>query len=152
MEPVPVLNRQVCFALYAASRAVTNRYRPILDELGVTYPQYLALLVLWERNEVSVKDLGAELHLESSTLSPLLKRLEAAGLVTRQRRTDDERSVLVRLTERGSQLRERARTVPGEIALATGLPLEELESLRKTLERVTASLTGETPHAHLVHG
>jgi DNA-binding MarR family transcriptional regulator len=151
MDPVPVLSRQVCFALYAASRAVTNRYRPVLDELGITYPQYLALLVLWERGDTSVKDLGAALQLESSTLSPLLKRLEAAGLVERRRRLDDERSVLVRLTDRGSEMRERVRGLPRELASATGLRSEELESLRETLLRLTATLTGETSDADLVH-
>jgi DNA-binding MarR family transcriptional regulator len=151
MEQVPRLSDQVCFALYTASRAVTNRYRPLLDDLGVTYPQYLALLVLWERDEVTVKDLGAALQLESSTLSPLLKRLEAAGLVRRQRRTDDERSVLVRLTDRGSQLRERAHGIPVEIACASGLTGPELANLRATLQRVTASMTGETSDADLVH-
>ena len=151
MDPVPVLSRQVCFALYTASRAVTNRYRPILDELGLTYPQYLAMLVLWERGDTPVKDLGSALHLESSTLSPLLKRLEAAGLVERRRRSDDERSVLVRLTQRGSQLRERARGVPRELACATGMAPDELESLRQTLERLAATLTGVSD-ADLVHG
>ena len=151
MDPVPVLSQQVCFALYTASRAVTNQYRPILDELGITYPQYLVLLVLWERGETSVKDLGAALQLESSTLSPLLKRLEAAGLVERRRRADDERSVLVGLTERGSGMRDRARGMPRELACATGLRPEELASLRETLQRLTATLTGETSDADLVH-
>lgn len=103
------LQDQLCFALYAASRAVTARYRPLLDELGLTYPQYLVMLVLWERADVSVRELGGALQLESSTLSPLLKRLEANGLVRRERRADDERSVSVRLTEAGTGLRERAR-------------------------------------------
>src|SRR5207248_10850913 len=88
-----LLDDQLCFALYAASRAVTARYRPLLDELGLTYPQYLVMLVLWEQDSISVRDLGASLQLESSTLSPLLKRLEANGLLRRERRAEDERSV-----------------------------------------------------------
>lgn len=96
-----LLDDQLCFALYAASRAVTARYRPLLDELGLTYPQYLVMLVLWERDSISVRELGASLQLESSTLSPLLKRLEANGLLHRERRPDDERSVAIRLSEAG---------------------------------------------------
>ena len=91
-----LLDDQLCFALYAASRAVTTRYRPLLDELGLTYPQYLVMLVLWDRDSISVGELGAALQLESSTLSPLLKRLEAGGLLRRERRPDDERSVAIR--------------------------------------------------------
>src|ERR1700716_965582 len=96
-----LLDDQLCFALYAASRAVTNRYRPLLDELDLTYPQYLVMLVLWQHGAVSVKDVGAALHLDYGTLTPLIKRLEAAGLVRRERRADDERSVAVSLTEQG---------------------------------------------------
>jgi MarR family transcriptional regulator, organic hydroperoxide resistance regulator len=141
------LRHQVCFALYAASRAVTSRYRPILDELGLTYPQYVALLVLWERGDTTVKDLGAALMLDSGTLSPLLKRLEAAGLVQRRRNSADERSVVIRLTESGEALRMRAVGVPGEIARATGLPPADLAALRDTLTALTATLTteGTTP-------
>src|SRR5882762_9322837 len=106
------LRSQLCFALYAASRAVTGLYRPLLDELGLTYPQYLVLLVLWENGECPVKDLGSALHLDYGTLSPLLKRLEANGLIRRERRPDDERSVRIALTEAGSTLRERARELP----------------------------------------
>ena len=131
------LDRQVCFALYAASRAVTQLYRPLLDALGLTYPQYLALLVLWERGPVTVSELGAELDLDSGTLSPLLKRLEAAGLVTRGRRANDERSVEVRLTTEGERLRARAATVPRKIAKATGLRAAELAELRRTLIALT---------------
>jgi DNA-binding MarR family transcriptional regulator len=127
------LDRQVCFALYAASRATTQLYRPVLDALGLTYPQYLVMLVLWERGPLTVKDLGAELDLDSGTLSPVLKRLEAAGLVRRTRRTEDERSVEVRLTEHGTALRERAVSVPRKVAAATGLDAAELSGLRDNL-------------------
>jgi DNA-binding MarR family transcriptional regulator len=135
------LSKQVCFALYAASRAVTARYRPILDRYGLTYPQYVALLVLWERGEATVKDLGAALMLDSGTLSPLLKRLEAAGLVTRARDIGDERSVVVSLTEAGAALKERAAGVPAELARATGMSPAELASMRDTLAALTAALT-----------
>jgi DNA-binding MarR family transcriptional regulator len=134
------LDRQVCFALYTAGHAVTARYRPLLDELGLTYPQYLVLLALWERDERTVKDLGAALRLDSSTLSPLLKRLEAAGLVARERRHDDERSVTVRLTAEGSALRTRAAGIPARLLCDGGLDPGELVELRDTLVRLTAAL------------
>jgi MarR family transcriptional regulator, organic hydroperoxide resistance regulator len=136
------LDRQVCFALYAASRAVTQLYRPLLDELGLTYPQYLVMLVLWERGPVTVSELGTALDLDSGTLSPLLKRLEAAGLVTRSRREDDERSVEIRPSADGERLRERAATVPRKIAKATGLRAAELAELRATLTELTKDLKG----------
>jgi DNA-binding MarR family transcriptional regulator len=148
VRDVLALDQQVCFALYTASRAVTARYRPLLDELGITYPQYLVLLVLWERDAQLVKELGAALRLDSSTLSPLLKRLEAAGLVTRSRRVDDERSVTVQLTAAGAALRERARAVPARLVCDGGLGIDELDALRETLVRLTATLTeAATPDA-----
>ena len=133
-----VLDRQICFSLYAASRALTNRYRPLLEPLGLTYPQYLVMLVLWERGATTVKDLSAALQLDSGTLSPLLKRLQAGGLVERRRSTADERQVLVEPTAAGRALRERAASVPARIVSATGLDLQELEALKRTLETVTA--------------
>ncbi|MBB5873833.1 DNA-binding MarR family transcriptional regulator [Allocatelliglobosispora scoriae] len=135
------LRHQVCFALYAASRAVTARYRPILDRLGLTYPQYAALLVLWEHGDTSVKELGSALMLDSGTLSPLLKRLEAAGFVTRTRSSADERSVVVGLTDAGRGLKAQAVGVPGELAHATGLAPTDLAALRDTLAALTAALT-----------
>ncbi|MBE7187072.1 MarR family winged helix-turn-helix transcriptional regulator [Jatrophihabitans endophyticus] len=107
-----VLDDQLCFALYAASRAMTARYRPMLDELGLTYPQYLVLVVLWDEGESTVSTLGRRLRLDSGTLSPLLKRLERAGLITRSRGTDDERSVRVQVTPAGRSLRDRAAAIP----------------------------------------
>ncbi|SCF07006.1 transcriptional regulator, MarR family [Micromonospora carbonacea] len=137
-----VLGRQVCFALYAASRALTDVYRPILDEFGLTYPQYLVLLVLWERGDdaPTVSELGAALRLDSGTLSPLLKRLEAAGVLVRSRSAADERRVEVRLTDAGRALRERMCGVPLRVALATGLTEAELIGLRDTLNRVTETI------------
>lgn len=136
------LDRQVCFALYTASRAVTQLYRPVLDDLGLTYPQYLVMLVLWERGATTVKELGAALDLDSGTLSPLLRRMETAGLVTRTRRSTDERSVQVRLTRAGSDLRARAACVPSMVARVTGMDLAELEALRRSLTTLTATVRG----------
>ncbi|MFJ8005851.1 MarR family winged helix-turn-helix transcriptional regulator [Streptomyces fagopyri] len=136
-----LLDDQLCFALYAASRAVTARYRPLLDELGLTYPQYLVMLVLWERDSISVRDLGTALQLESSTLSPLLKRLEAGGLLRRERRAEDERSVAIRLTETGTRLRERADRVPLAIGDAMGLTPEQDATAKHLLRLLTANVT-----------
>ncbi len=134
------LRHQVCFALYAASRAVTALYRPVLEPLGVTYPQYLVLLVLWEHGDTTVKDLGEALMLDSGTLSPLLKRLETAGLVHRRRSTLDERSVVISLTAAGDRLRADAAGIPAGIAEATGLPAAELSALRDTLVALTTTI------------
>ncbi|MFI9272230.1 MarR family winged helix-turn-helix transcriptional regulator [Kitasatospora sp. NPDC052896] len=136
-----LLDDQLCFALYAASRAVTNRYRPLLDDLGLTYPQYLVLLVLWEHGAVPVKDIGAALQLDYGTLTPLIKRLEAAGLVRRERRPDDERTVQVTLTEQGQGLRERARAVPAAMGDVMGLSPQESSDAKKLLRRLTANVT-----------
>ncbi|MFJ3304811.1 MarR family winged helix-turn-helix transcriptional regulator [Streptomyces sp. NPDC086549] len=141
------LDDQLCFALYAAQRAVTAAYRPLLDELGLTYPQYLVLLVLWERGETTVKELACALRLDYGTVSPLLKRLEAADLVRRERSAQDERSVLVACTERGEELRGRAARVPGALLTATGLGTEEVERLREELWRL-AERAGPTATPH----
>jgi DNA-binding MarR family transcriptional regulator len=138
------LEKQVCFALYSATRAVTQLYRPVLDALGLTYPQYLVMLVLWERGAVTVKQLGQALELDSGTLSPLLKRLEAHGYVRRERSVSDERSVLVHLTDTGAGLRTRASGVPRRIAGATGMELVELEALRQNLVRLTETVSART--------
>ncbi|MCX4738635.1 MarR family winged helix-turn-helix transcriptional regulator [Streptomyces antibioticus] len=131
-----LLDDQLCFALYAAQRAVTSAYRPLLDELGLTYPQYLVLLVLWERGETTVKELAAALRLDYGTVSPLLKRLEAAGLVRRERAARDERSVLVACTGRGEELKGRAARVPGALMAATDLADAEVARLREELRRL----------------
>ena len=133
------LDDQVCFALYSASRAVTSLYRPMLDELGLTYPQYLVMLVLWEQGSTTVKELSSALRLDSGTLSPLLKRMESNGLVRRRRRQDDERSVEITLTERGEALRRKARSVPGRLVRALEIAGDELVALRETLRRVAAT-------------
>ncbi|GAB1332412.1 MarR family winged helix-turn-helix transcriptional regulator [Streptomyces sennicomposti] len=135
-----LLQDQLCFALYAASRSVTTRYRPLLEELGLTYPQYLVMLALWEQDSVSVRELGASLQLDSSTLSPLLKRLESAGLISRRRRPDDERSVAVTLTRSGAELRQRARSVPLAIGEAMGLTPEQDATAKQLLRLLTANV------------
>lgn len=134
------VDKQLCFAMYSASRAFTHLYRPFLDELGLTYPQYLVMLVLWQRDAISVKELGVELNLDSGTLSPLLKRLQGAELLVRQRSADDERSVEVALTDEGRELRDQARTIPSRMLAATGLDTDELVELRATLHRLTATV------------
>lgn len=139
-----LLDDQLCFALYAAQRAVTAAYRPLLDDLRLTYPQYLVLLVLWERGETSVKELAGALRLDYGTVSPLLKRLAAAGLVRRERAAGDERSVLVACTGRGEQLRERAARVPGALLTATGLGAEDTALLREALWRLTERVDAAT--------
>ncbi|WP_415923539.1 MarR family winged helix-turn-helix transcriptional regulator [Streptomyces sp. WI03-4A] len=143
------LDRQICFSLHAASRAFNGVYRVILKDLGLTYPQYLVMLVLWERDDLPVKKLGEQLRLDSGTLSPLVKRLEAAGLVRRERSAEDERSVRVRLTEEGAALRERALEVPRRIAAATGFEVAEIGELRERLDQLTSALDAaalsETP-------
>lgn len=139
-----LIEDQMCFALYAASRAVTALYRPLLDELGLTYPQYLVLLVLWAQGPSQVKDIGAALALDYGTLSPLIKRLEKAGLVSRQRRADDERSVQVVLTDEGVALQEKARAVPPVIAEAMNLPPERFDDLRAGLRELTDSVVSYT--------
>jgi DNA-binding MarR family transcriptional regulator len=135
-----VLDEQLCFALYTASRAMTSCYRPMLDAMGLTYPQFLVLLVLWERGDSSVTGIGTALQLETGTLSPLLKRLETTGFITRTRQAEDERSVVVGLTDAGRALEERAATVQREVSDATGMTDDEIAALRATLRRLTGNL------------
>jgi len=132
------LDDQLCFALYSASRAMTARYRPVLDALGLTYPQFLVLLVLWEEGAVTVSHLGRRLRLDSGTLSPLLKRLAANGLISRHRRIQDERSVEIRLTGKGRRLSDRATGIPAEMASAIG-PVDRL-ALTSELRILEAAL------------
>ncbi|WP_431958843.1 MarR family winged helix-turn-helix transcriptional regulator [Actinacidiphila sp. bgisy160] len=150
-EPSLLLDDHFCFTLYAASRAVTGVYRPLLDAVGLTYPQYLVMVVLWEHRTVTVKDLVAALHLDYGTLTPLIKRLEAHGLLRRQRRADDERVVEVALTPEGTALRERIRAVPLAIGEAMGLTREEIGTAQDLLRRLTANVdrhaTGAEPAA-----
>ncbi|ROQ41040.1 DNA-binding MarR family transcriptional regulator [Frondihabitans sp. PhB188] len=134
----PLLDEQICFALYSASRALTSRYRELLEPLGVTYPQYLALLVLWEDGPVTVGHLGDRLQLDSGTLSPLLRRLQAAGFVTRTRTEGDERVVEVALTASGEALRAKTAPIQAGICEATGLDPDDLVALQKQIASVAA--------------
>lgn len=123
------LDNQLCFAIYACSREITKLYQPYLDKLGVTYSQYLVMIVLWERKECTVKELGEALYLDSGTLTPLLKRLQNAGLIDRKRSTQDERKVLISLTDEGSALRKKALSVPSCIREKTSMTREQFGSL-----------------------
>ena len=136
-----LLDNQLCFALYSASLAMTKLYKPLLAELGVTYPQYLALLVLWERDGLMVSELGERLSLDSGTLTPLLKRMEGLGLVARIRDVNDERRVHITLTPAGRRLKARAAKVPGCILAATQCTIPELVSLTQQVQALRQRLT-----------
>src|SRR5580693_10552526 len=128
-----LLDNQLCFAVYSTAHVFNRVYKPLLDRLGLTYPQYLVMLVLWERDGVPVKEIGERLFLDSGTLTPLLKRLEQAGLITRTRSTEDERQVLIALTARGQALRDKARTVPQAILAASACSVAELTAMKNGL-------------------
>jgi MarR family transcriptional regulator, organic hydroperoxide resistance regulator len=139
--PTMSVDRQLCFALYSASRAMTAAYRPILAELNLTYPQYLVLLVLWEEGRITVGGLGERLQLDSGTLSPLLKRLEANGFVRRERSSDDERLVDVTLTPAGRRLERKAQCIPEQLFSATGMSEQQAADLRDAVRHLTDALT-----------
>ncbi|MFS8931833.1 Organic hydroperoxide resistance transcriptional regulator, MarR family [Cupriavidus taiwanensis] len=142
-EPVTdwlLLDHQLCFALYSSSLAMTKLYKPLLSELGLTYPQYLVMLVLWETETLSVSELGNRLALDSGTLTPLLKRLAATGLVERTRDAADERRVLVSLTDTGRALRQRAEKIPEQMLCATQCPVEEIQALTRRLHALRSTL------------
>lgn len=139
-ESPPRLKDQLCFALYAASRAMTGAYQPLLETLGLTYPQYLVMMVLWEEDGLRVSGLGERLQLESSTLTPLLKRLEAQGMVERRRSSQDERVVEVFLTEKGRELSVAACQVPAAIAAQGSGQVQDLIALRDQLHQLIANL------------
>ena len=134
------LEEQLCFALYSASRAVSSAYRPLLDELNLTYPQYLVMLALWEDGPSSVGQLCERLSLDSGTLSPLLKRLEATGYITRQRSAADERRVDIALTPTGSRLRERAVCIPEQMFASIDMSMEDAMGLKEALQRLTTAI------------
>ncbi|WP_028536910.1 MarR family winged helix-turn-helix transcriptional regulator [Paludibacterium yongneupense] len=134
------LDQQLCFALYAASRAMTQAYQPLLGPLELTYPQYLVMLVLWEHDGLNVKELGERLLLDSGTLTPLLKRLETAGLIERRRSQQDERQVCIRLTDDGRERREMARSIPLAMAARIGCETQDIAGLRETLMQLIARL------------
>ncbi len=134
------LDNQFCFALYSASHAMTKTYKPMLDQLGLTYPQYLVMLVLWEQDAILVKEIGARLFLDSGTLTPLLKRLEANGLVSRNRDPHDERQVRIVLSPQGRALRQAAQTIPQQVLCASGQQVAALGKMRAELAQVRDDL------------
>ena len=147
------LDRQVCFALAVASRTVIALYRPLLEPMGLTHPQYLVMLALWERAPRSGRELAGLLRMDPGTLTPLLKRLEVSGLVTRRRDPVDERSLAVTLTAEGKALRARAERIPPAIIARLGLPVTALEALRDSLNRIIAAATTEpAPHGPTLEG
>lgn len=130
------LSSQRCFPIYLLSKEIVNMYRPILEEFDLTYPQYLVLMVLWEKQPQSVSQLGDELHLDSGTLTPLLKRLEQKEIIKRQRAVSDERIVEISLTEKGMELREKAEVIPQRITEKINITQEEAETLRKIINKI----------------
>ena len=140
------LDKQLCFALYSASLAMTKVYKPLLAPLGLTYPQYLVMLALWEHDGQSVSALGDKLALDSGTLTPLLKRLETQGRISRERDAEDERRVIVRLTPDGRQLKIQARRIPQEIGRSSGCELSEIMDLTRQLTAVRDALTWHAEH------
>jgi len=142
------LDEFICFAVYSANSAFNRAYKPILDAIGLTYPQYIAMVALWQKDDQTVGEIGQSLLLESNTLTPLLKRLEAAGLVRRQRDARDERQVRVALTDRGRALRQEAQRVPAAIAAASGLAPDSAVQLRDSLVELRQTLN----HSSLAQG
>jgi MarR family transcriptional regulator, organic hydroperoxide resistance regulator len=137
-----LLDNQLCFALYSTSLAMTKLYKPLLDELGLTYPQYLVMLVLWERDGLMVSELGERLFLDSGTLTPLLKRLESAGLIARIRAVEDERRVHITLTAAGRRLKAKAQKVPGCVLSASQCSIPELLQLTTQIRNLRERLAG----------
>lgn len=139
------LDEQLCFALYSTGLALNKVYRKLLGPLGLTYPQYLVMLVLWERDSVTVTEIGERLFLDSATLTPLLKRMEAADLITRTRARDDERQVIIELTAQGRQLKTQAKSVPSELFCAAECTADELVALKGQLESLRGNLMKNVP-------
>ncbi|MCA0150707.1 MULTISPECIES: MarR family transcriptional regulator [Rossellomorea] len=143
MKDPLLLENQICFKIYTAEREITKLYRSLLEEIGVTYPQYLALLVLWEEKTISVKELGRKLFLDSGTLTPMLKRMEANGLVERKRSSEDERSVIISLTDKGLEMKEKAECVPTRLLDRLEMNGDELSKLDQTLTTILNKLQNE---------
>jgi DNA-binding MarR family transcriptional regulator len=142
-HPQLLLENQVCFPLYSAANAVVRAYRPLLDELDLTYLQYMVLMVLWQESSLNVKELGRRLGLDSGTLTPLLKRLERKGLVERKRSEQDERVRLITITKQGMSLKKKALDIPKKLACIIGLPIAQGVELKKMCERLLAALGGQ---------
>jgi DNA-binding MarR family transcriptional regulator len=140
LHDVLQLSNQLCFAVYSTAHTFNRAYKPILAPLGLTYPQYLVMLVLWQQDDITVKEIGAQLQLDSGTLTPLLKRMASAKLIERQRDTGDERQVRIHLTAKGAALRDRAKDVPLQMGKAIGRSLPEISSLRQQLHHLRDTL------------
>ena len=138
------IENQLCFPLYACSREIVRLYKPLLDEIGLTYTQYIAMMVLWDKKRVTVKQLGEILYLDSGTLTPLLKKMESAGLLTRNRDKEDERSVIVELTKQGDLLKDQALKIPDKIVKCVPLDQDEAKELYRLLYKVLGQ-TGRNP-------
>lgn len=134
------LSNMVCFAIYSTANALTRAYQPILNKLDLTYPQFLVMIVLWEQDDRTVSEIGAQLNLDSGTLTPLLKRLEAAGRIARRRDARDERQVRITLTDEGRELRKQAENIPEQVFCALGQPVDELQDLRARLLGIRGNL------------
>ncbi|MED1467064.1 MarR family transcriptional regulator [Bacillus salipaludis] len=134
------LENQICFKIYSAEREITKLYRNLLEELGVTYPQYLVLLVLWEGKSVTVKELGQKLFLDSGTLSPMLKRMEGNNLIERRRSLEDERTVIISLTKKGEELKDKAQCIPSKLLENLSIDMKELNKLNQTLSSILNSI------------
>ena len=134
------LDNQLCFSLYAASREVIKRYKPCLDKFNLTYTQYIAMLVLWEDEKTTVKEMGKRLHLDSGTLTPLLKKIESIGLIKRYRDSNDDRVVIVELTDEGRKLKDQITCVPKEIVCRININKDEIESLKCQLDNLLSKL------------
>lgn len=137
------LNNQLCFPLYACSKEVVKKYKPFLDEIGLTYTQYITMMVLWDQEKINVKTLGQYLYLDSGTLTPLLKKLEIQGLIARERLAQDERNVIVTLTEEGTKLKEKALEIPGKIGQCISIPKEDAKRLYDLLYEVLNAVSTE---------
>lgn len=135
------LDKQLCFALYSTSLAMTKLYKPLLEKLGLTYPQYLVMCILWERDGLALKDIAEQLHIDSGALTPVIKRLEAQGLLQRQRQPDNERTLEIDLTSTGQALREQAGEIPLQIGMACATSEDEIHQLRDQLQRLRANLS-----------
>jgi MarR family transcriptional regulator, organic hydroperoxide resistance regulator len=135
------LDKQLCFALYSTSLAMTKLYKPLLEKLGLTYPQYLVMCILWERDGLALKDIAEQLHIDSGALTPVIKRLEAQGLLQRQRQPDNERTLEIALTSTGQALREQAGEIPLQIGMACATSEDEIHQLRDQLQRLRANLS-----------
>ncbi len=145
MNELLKLDNQLCFAVYALSREITRIYRPFLNELGLTYTQYIVMLVLWEKDGIALRLLGRKLSLDSGTLTPLLKKLESQGLIERKRDIKDERNLILFLTDDGRELMKAAENVPGEIACRLPIDMDEIVDLRESLKNILRNLKNTDP-------